>query len=225
MIKKIIHIIIFSCTLLLLYGAAEADKTSHVNILFVTFDTTRADRIGCYGHKGIKTPNIDRLAKEGCLFEKAFTPVPITFPSHASMLTGLYPPTHGIRNNATYALSEAIVTLPELLKKQGYKTAAFISAYVLDRRFGLDQGFDIYDDDLETDVEAKLSQKERRAETVTKAAIKWLERVGDESFFLWVHYFDPHDAWSPPPPYSKTTALSSKHTFCRMLVDCAQHTS
>jgi arylsulfatase A-like enzyme/Flp pilus assembly protein TadD len=206
MVEKKKKLVAFLLISLFMWGFPEAVNASRLNILLVTFDTTRADHIRCYGYKDIKTPNIDRLAKEGCLFEKAFTPVPITFPAHASMLTGLYPPTHGIRNNATYALSESVITLPELLKERGYKTAAFISAYVLDRRFGLDQGFDIYDDDLETGVEPKLSQKERRAETVTKAAIKWLERVGDESFFLWVHYFDPHDAWSPPPPYSEEYA-------------------
>jgi arylsulfatase A-like enzyme len=203
MIKKIKNIMILFVITFSLCGLSEAKRPPRLNLLFVTLDTTRADHIRCYGYKNIKTPNIDHLAKEGCLFEKAFTPVPITFPSHASMLTGLYPPTHGIRNNATYALSESVVTLPELLKERGYKTAAFVSAYVLDRRFGLDQGFDIYDDDLETHVEPKLQQKERRAETVTQAAIKWLDGVGEESFFLWVHYFDPHDAWSPPPPYSK----------------------
>jgi len=204
MIKEIKSVVVFLLIVLFVYGAARAEKAPRLNILLVTFDTTRADRIGCYGYNKIKTPNIDRLAKKGCLFEKAFTPVPITFPSHTSMLTGLYPPTHGIRNNATYALSAAIVTLPELLKKRGYTTAAFVSAYVLDRRFGLDQGFDVYDDDLETGVEPKLRQKERRAETVTMSAIKWLQGIGKESFFLWVHYFDPHDAWSPPPPFSET---------------------
>ncbi|MGA1841728.1 MAG: sulfatase-like hydrolase/transferase, partial [bacterium] len=206
MIEKKKKLVIFLFISLFILGLADAVSASRLNILLVTFDTTRADHIRCYGYKDIKTPNIDRLAKEGCLFEKAFTPVPITFPSHASMLTGLYPPAHGIRNNATYALSDSVITLPELLKERGYKTAAFVSAYVLDKRFGLDQGFDIYDDDLETGVEAKLSQKERRAETVTRAAIKWLERVGDENFFLWIHYFDPHDAWSPPPPYSNDYA-------------------
>ncbi|MBN2373579.1 tetratricopeptide repeat protein [bacterium] len=190
----------------LLCDIALSASVPKPNILFVTFDTTRADHIGCYGYKDIKTPNIDRLAKEGCLFEMAFTPVPLTFPSHASMFTGLYPPAHGIRNNATYELSDSIVTLPEMLKERGYKTAAFVSAYVLDRRFGLDQGFDVYDDDLVTNNEPMLSQKERRAETVTKAAIKWLEANGKDRFFLWVHYFDPHDAWSPPPPFSEKYA-------------------
>jgi arylsulfatase A-like enzyme/Tfp pilus assembly protein PilF len=202
MIKMMKHIILISLILLLLCGMAEGVKTSKFNILFISFDTIRADHIGCYGYKKIKTPNIDRLAKEGCLFEKAFSPVPLTFPAHASMLTGLYPTAHGSRNNGTYALSESIVTLPELLKEQGYKTAAFISAYIMDRRFGLDQGFDVYDDDLITNVEPKLSQKERRAETVTRAAIKWLEGIGNERFFLLVHYFDPHDAYQPPPPFS-----------------------
>ena len=202
--KSITCVFVFFLIFFFTFGSARADKAPRLNILLITLDTTRADHVGCYGYKDIKTPNIDALAKKGCLFEKAFTPVPITFPAHTSMLTGLYPPTHGIRNNATYALSDSIVTLPELLKKRDYTTAAFVSAYVLDRRFGLDQGFDVYDDDLETGVEPKLSQKERRAETVTGAAIKWLDGVGKKSFFLWVHYFDPHDAWSPPPPYSET---------------------
>lgn len=204
MIDRVKRVFIFSLISLLICSIAEAEKPPRLNILLVTFDTTRADHIACYGYKQVKTPNIDRLAKRGCLFEKAFTSVPITFPSHSSMLTGLYPPSHGIRNNATYALPDSVVTLPEMLKDRGYATAAFVSAYVLDRRFGLDQGFDTYDDDLETNVEPKLKQKERRAETVTRAAMEWLDRVGEKGFFLWVHYFDPHDAWAPPSPYDDT---------------------
>ncbi len=203
---KLKRIIIFCIIFIFVNCTAWADNDSKVNVLFITFDTTRADHIGCYGYKKIKTKNIDNLANEGCLFEKAFSPVPLTFPAHVTMFTGRYPITHGVKNNGTYALSDSANTLPEILKKQGYKTAAFISAYILDRRFGLDQGFDVYDDDLTTNIEPKLVQKERRADTVTNAAIKWLERGGKDKFFLWVHYFDPHDAYQPPPPFSKEYA-------------------
>ncbi len=190
-------------------AAEESAKAPPLNVLLVTFDTTRADHIGCYGYKKIKTPNIDRLAREGCLFEKAFTPVPITFPAHASMLTGLYPLAHGVRNNGwfgSHALSGSIVTLPELLKEQDYKTAAFVSAYVLDSRFGLDQGFDIYGDNNLSINDANFGHLQRRAEPVTQAAMKWLEGIGKEKFFLWVHYYDPHDPWAPPPPFSEEYA-------------------
>ena len=179
-----------------------AKEPSPVNFLLITIDTIRPDHMGCYGYDRIKTPHMDRLAEKGVLFENAFSPVPITLPSHASILTGTYPSFHGIRNNGTYALSDAAVTLAELLKDKGYATAAFVGAYVLDKRFGLDQGFDLYDDDLSSEEEQTFMYKERRAESVTHAVIQWLKGRNPEPFFLWVHYFDPHMQYNPPPPFS-----------------------
>jgi len=183
------------------FSIAKARKPSPFNILLITIDTIRADHLGCYGYQKIKTPHIDQLAKEGVLFEKAFSPIPITLPSHTSILTGTYPTFHGIRNNGTYAVSESAETLSELLKNKGYTTAAFVSSYVLDKRFGLDQGFDVYDDTLSQQGEQKLGDKERQAESVTQAAIRWLKEIKSAKFFLWVHYFDPHEHYQPPPPF------------------------
>ncbi|MGA1791035.1 MAG: tetratricopeptide repeat protein [bacterium] len=180
----------------------KAKTTPPVNFLLITIDTIRPDHIGCYGYDRIKTPHIDRLAEKGILFENAFSPVPITLPSHTSILTGTYPGFHGIRNNGTYAVSDAAVTLAELLKDEGYATAAFVGAYVLDKRFGLDQGFDVYDDDLSREEEQTFTYKERRAESVTNAVIQWLKERNPSRFFLWVHYFDPHMHYNPPPPFS-----------------------
>ena len=180
----------------------KAKAPGSVNFLLITIDTIRSDHIGCYGYQKIKTPHMDQLAQRGILFENAFTPVPITLPSHASILTGMYPTFHGIRNNGTYALSDADVTLAELLKSKGYVTAAFVSAYVLDKRFGLDQGFDVYNDDLSNSPEERFLYTERRAEATTKAVIQWFKETNPSKFFLWVHYFDPHLHYSPPEPFS-----------------------
>ena len=189
--------------------ALSKGKTSPpLNILIITVDTLRADHVGCYGYHPIKTPQMDALAGEGVLFEKAFTPVPTTLPAHTSLFTGTYPITHGIKNNGTFALTESAVTLAEQLQAAGYNTAAFISSFVLDSRFGLDQGFNVYDDDLITGVQTPaLLQKERRAETVTKAVIQWLNTIKkDKPFFLWVHYYDPHDKYDPPSPFADAYA-------------------
>ncbi|MGA1824734.1 MAG: sulfatase-like hydrolase/transferase [bacterium] len=199
------YIVLFFSIILLLFFIrlpAMATGSSPLNFLLITIDTIRPDHLGCYGYKKIKTPHIDRLAQEGVLFENAFSPVPLTLPSHASILTGTYPAFHGVRNNGTYALSDSAMTLPELLKNKGYATAAFISAYVMDKRFGLDHGFDEYNDDLSQDKEHNIEYRERRAEDTTQEAIKWLKKRGSEKFFLWVHYFDPHMHYNPPSPYA-----------------------
>ena len=189
---------------------SEKTRQSLPNIVVITVDTLRADRLGCYGYRRIKTPQMDTLASEGVLFEHAFTPTPITLPAHASIFTGDYPATLGLKSNGTFALTESALTLAEVLKKDGYSTAAFVSTYILDSRFGLDQGFDVYNDDLVTGVQSPaMIQKERRAETVTKAAVEWLNtRKSGAPFFLWVHYYDPHAAYDPPSPFKDAYAKS-----------------
>ena len=199
---------------------------TELNVLLITVDTLRPDHIGCYGHEGIRTPTIDALAGEGVLFENAVTSIPITLPSHASIMTGLYPPTHGIRFNGAIALSDSIVTLAEVLEDAGYVTGAIVGSYALDSEFGLNQGFQTYDDSypsgnvlkfkypklwpslsklLLSQVLARLlpidfifSEPQRRADKVTKDALDWLEGHGKERFFLWLHYFDPHTPYDPP---------------------------
>ena len=130
---------------------SKETKNPPLNVLIITVDTLRADHVGCYGYRPIKTPQIDALAGEGVLFEKAFTPVPTTLPAHVSLFTGTYPITHGIKNNGTFALTESAVTLAEQIQAAEYNTAAFIASFVLDSRFGLDQGFNVYDDDFSID--------------------------------------------------------------------------
>jgi arylsulfatase A-like enzyme len=190
------------------------------NVLLVTLDTCRYDAIGVYGDSAAaQTPNIDRLADESVLFERAYSPVPSTLPSHASILTGLTPLSHGIHDNGVYRLGADFTTLPEILKQEGYRTAAFVSAFVLDRRFGLDQGFDSYDDEMEDPLRAgeapKLDERmdpqvvwwltrfhepfQRRADRVGPRALEWLRDNQSEPFFLWLHFFDPHEPYTPPP--------------------------
>ncbi len=161
-------------------------------MILVTIDTLRADRVGCYGDTGASTPNLDRLAREGIVLENAVTPVPITLPSHATMLTGLYPARHGIPNNDVYAMSPQIATLAERFREAGYRTGAFLSAFVLHRQFGLARGFDAYDDSLVT---------ERAGTRTVGRALGWLESVGKRPFFVWIHLYEPHMPWTPPPPY------------------------
>jgi arylsulfatase A-like enzyme/Flp pilus assembly protein TadD len=184
-------------------------------VLLVTIDTCRADRIGCYGAPVPVTPVIDDLAGRGTVFEQATAPVPLTLPSHATVLTGLYPDRHGIRDNGAARLPDEAETLAELLARQGWRTAAFVSAYPLAREFGTDQGFAIYDDDLSEssagtapglaegagEVANRLFYDERIAGTTTASALAWLEEAagGDRPFLAWVHYFDPHATYRPPP--------------------------
>lgn len=172
------------------------------NVLIITMDTTRADHLGCYGHLGIQTPNIDALARSGVLFANAFTPSPSTLPGHSSIHTGLYPYHHGARANGTFVLSPESRSLAEILRDAGYATGAVISAYVLDSRFGLDQGFDTYDDDLSKGIKhGEHMFRERPAEFTNEKAFAWLDAHADSKFFLWVHYFDPHAPYLPPEPF------------------------
>jgi len=176
-----------------------------LNVLVITLDTTRADRLGCYGYDKVETPSLDSLATNGIRYGDAVTPVPITLPAHASIFTGLYPPNHGARNNGAFEVDAEQLTLAELLKGAGYDTAAFVSAFVLDARFGLSQGFDVYDD--EVDPAKSMSESypvhERQATSVTDGAVAWLRaRGGTGPFFMWVHYFDPHQPYRAPEPFA-----------------------
>jgi arylsulfatase A-like enzyme/lipopolysaccharide biosynthesis regulator YciM len=157
-------------------------------------DTTRADHIGYYGYKNVKTPNIDKLANKGMVFLNAITPVPITLPSHSTILTGKYPVSHGVRNNGRYILSENELTLAEILKKRKYDTYAVVASYVLHSKFGTNQGFDIYNDTLNS-KDMKINFKtEISAEDVFIRFKDWLESRNNSisPFFAWVHFYDPH---------------------------------
>ncbi len=180
-------------------------RASIRHVVLISIDTCRADRLGCYGYPRDTTPRIDALAGQGFLFRNALAHVPLTLPSHSSMLTGTIPPTHGVHDNLRFRLGSANVTLAEWLQERGYATAAVIGSYVLDRRFGLNQGFDHYDDDMgESAVEGHAA--ERRGSKISRLAIDWLEHHHDEPFFLFLHFFDPHRHYVPPEPFRSTFA-------------------
>jgi arylsulfatase A-like enzyme/Flp pilus assembly protein TadD len=181
-----------------------------MNVLVITLDTTRADRLGCYGRAQASTPHLDALARVSVRFANASSVAPTTLPAHASLFTGLYPPAHGVRLNGEFRLGPEQVTLAEHLKGRGYDTAAFVSAFVLDARYGLNQGFDHYDDRVEAQPGGGFPAGvvERRADRVTDAALAWIERRRIRPFLAWVHYFDPHAPYRPPAPFDARFADS-----------------
>ena len=170
------------------------------NLLVITFDTTRADHLSVYGG-GAQVPNLEKLAREGVAFEEAFSPAPITLPSHVSLFTGLYPTAHGVRNNGSMRLGDEARTLAEILRDEAFRTAAVIGSQILDSRYGLDQGFELYDDLLPPEEKVTTYFVERPAEAVAKRALEWLAERGPERWFLWIHFFDPHYEYQPPEPY------------------------
>jgi len=190
-----------SCSLL---GREKKD-----NVVLIIIDTIRADRLGCYGHSLPTSPNIDAFASEGTLFEQAVTCAPTTLPSVSAILTSTYPITSNVRYNGKFFLSDASVTLAEILKEKGYKTAAFVGGFPLDSRFKTDQGFEVYDDDFSGSadkwsrewIDHQVGDFERTAAEVNEGVFEWLGGVGDKPFFLVVHYFDPHWPYRPPAPY------------------------
>lgn len=171
------------------------------NVLLISIDTLRADRVSAYGFPRPTTPNIDAVAREGVLFENVHTPVPMTLPAHVSMLTGTLPPTHGLRDNLQNRLPEGSLTLAEMLKARGFVTGAIVSTFVLDRRFGVSQGFDSYDDRFIA-VHKIGDISERKGDEATRLAGDWLDGHKDRPFFLFVHLYDPHDPYEPPEPFA-----------------------
>lgn len=170
------------------------------NLLLVTIDTLRADHVGVYGAKQAQTPTLDAVAARGVRFEHAQSPVPLTGPSHATILTGLYPPVHGVRDNVVFSLDPRHRTLATLLKARGYRTAAFIGAYPVAAAFGFRQGFDTFSENFR-DSPVPGAGAQRRANEVVDDALGWLARPGDGPFFLWMHLYDPHAPYDPPEPY------------------------
>ena len=177
---------------------------SELNVIVITIDTLRSDRLSCYGAQRVKTPAIDKLAAEGVLFANAASTVPFTLPAHSSLMTGTYPPYHGVRENVGYFLDEDIPTLAEQLKAGGWNTSGFVSAFVLDSRWGIGRGFETYFDDFdlgEMDSPNLGSVQRDGRETLTEA-VRWLDERPEGKFFLWLHLFDPHDPYTPPEPFA-----------------------
>jgi arylsulfatase A-like enzyme/tetratricopeptide (TPR) repeat protein len=182
-------------------ATAPAPSAARPNVLFVTIDTLRADRLGAYGHAAAATPTLDALAARGVRFATAIAHVPLTGPSHASMLTGLTPIGHGVRDNGGYVVPAEVKTAAEEFSRAGYRTAAFVSGFPLDRRFGFNRGFATYDDHLPRGNDPRRTPYvERSADATTDAALRWLNAApaSPAPFFLWVHYYDPHAPYEPP---------------------------
>jgi arylsulfatase A-like enzyme/Tfp pilus assembly protein PilF len=180
----------------------SAGEISGLNVLLITIDTIRADRVGFYGYP-IETPGMDFLAEEGACFMNALCQAPLTLPSHASIMTGTNPTFHQIKNNGTYYLKERFTTLAEVLQENGYRTAAFIGAFPLHAKFGLDQGFELYDDEFNNPAYLEGYELQRTAEHVCASASGWLEIHAGRKFFAWVHLYDPHLPYTPPPPFDE----------------------
>jgi choline-sulfatase len=184
--------------------SGSAPHLRPLNLVVVTIDTLRPDHLHCYGYQKIETPNIDGIAQGGVLFEKAVTQTPLTPPSHASIFTGLNPPSHHVRNTGGFVLPSSTTTLATILQQQGWDTAAFISSAVLKKFFGFNQGFAVYDDQMPKPKGHEfIEDAERRAEDTVDHAIHWLEAQSGKPFFLWVHVYDPHAPYQPPSPYKE----------------------
>jgi arylsulfatase A-like enzyme/Tfp pilus assembly protein PilF len=174
-----------------------------LNLVVITLDTTRADRLGAYGYSSAGTPNFDALAEDGVLFDHASTSAPITLPAHSSLFTGRFPPQHGVRDNGGYFLNDKEQTLAETLKARGYATGGFIAAYVLDAKWGIAQGFDTYFDDFDLSKYKVFSMGaiQRPGNEVVDRALPWIDEHGAAPFFAWVHLYDAHAPYNPPEPF------------------------
>lgn len=183
------------------------------NVVVVTLDTTRADRFGFAGFDKAHTPNFDRFASDSTVFENTVTVAPLTLPSHTSIMTGTYPVFHGVHDNEGFVVDPTLTTLAEIMSDHGYQTAAFLGAFPLHAQFNLDQGFDLYDDDFDASDHrpgepAPFGFLERSSNAVNERFLTWLGKHGERPFFAWVHYFDPHQAYQPQPPFDRQFATS-----------------
>src|SRR6266576_5389245 len=184
-------------------SAPSARSPSRPNVILITIDTLRADHVGCYGAQNVKTPTLDGLAHDGVLFERAISQVPLTWPSHAVILTGTYPFQNGVQDFTGHPLAPQFRSVTQAFKQAGYATGAVVSSFVLDRSWGLARGFDFYDDEFS---EAAFQQNDlelvdRKAEQSVTRALHWLSQTHQRPFFLWLHLYDPHSPYDPPEPY------------------------
>ena len=204
--RVILICIVLAVVFSLWFFAARLGQDKIRNVILISIDTCRADYLSCYGYPSKTTPNIDTIAAEGILFENVISPNPTTLPAHSSMLTGTNPPYHGVHDNEGYQLGKFNTTLAEILKEAGFSTAAFISAFVMDSQFGIDQGFDTFNDRFEEEIVPMSGISERKGHETSRLAVKWLEENKDEKFFLFLHYYDPHLDYEPPEPFASQYA-------------------
>jgi len=194
---------VLACAVVLGCGPEAPPESPPPSILLVTFDTTRADHLGAYGRSEAGTETLDRLAAEGVVFDAVSSVSSVTLPSHTSILSGVYPSAHGVRDNAVFVLDDQALLVSEVLAERGWRTAAFVGGYVLDPRFGLDQGFERYTAPP-VSSRAESTHVDRRADVVVGDALRWLSELDpDERFFAWVHLYDPHAPFDPPSPWKE----------------------
>jgi choline-sulfatase len=220
-----VPIICALCLLTALILSCRTDETQKstapaprdANVLLITLDTTRADHLSCYSSSlpagerrsnGAKTPHLDALAARGVRFANATAQVPLTLPSHASIMTGAYPPVHGLRDMGGFVLAKSHPTIASIAQSAGFETAAFVGSRILSKHFGISNGFGTYDDDMHGETEEAMPgvYPERRASLVTDRALEWLKQNGTRKFFLWAHYYDPHAPYNPPEPFHRAYA-------------------
>jgi len=191
----------FSVAVASVFSVALLSQAPPTNVLLITIDTVRADRIGAYGYTKAATPVLDRLAREGVRFSDATTQAPLTGPAHAALLTGFYPARLGVRDNATTPVPDQVTTAAEVFKARGYRTGGFVGAFILTAPYGFAQGFDTFDADFPGFSDGLKLQVQRRGDAVVDAAVRWLDQ-GTQPFFGWVHLYDAHAPYDPPAPFA-----------------------
>jgi arylsulfatase A-like enzyme/Flp pilus assembly protein TadD len=185
------------------WAAAVPPRRAAPNVILITIDTLRADHLGCYGATDVKTPTLDALARDGVVFERAISQVPLTWPSHAAILTGTYPFQNGVQDFTGQPLDPRFRSVAQVFKQQGYATGAVVSAFVLDRSWGLSRGFDFYDDAFSAQafLHKDVGLVDRKAGESVTHAISWLQKPARRPFFFWLHLYDPHSPYDPPEPF------------------------
>ena len=178
-------------------------KNETFNLLLITIDSLRTDRIGAFGFEKARTPNIDRLAENGVMFRNCYAPAPLSFPSHCTVFTGREPIAHRVHNNGTDYLSESEETWAEVMKNHNYETYALVSSYLLHSKFGLKQGFDTFDDSLDYNQIINSSSTAVAANRIFVKFQSWFEQKPAQKFFAWVNFSDPQAPYEPPQEYAK----------------------
>ena len=189
-------------------GGGQVRLPRGTPIVLVSIDTLRSDHLPAYGYGGVQTPAIDRLRRDGVLFERAYSPVPLTLPAHASMLTGLLPAAHGIRDNLGYQLAAGVPYLPRLLREQGYATGGAVSAFVLRGATGLRDGFDFYEDRIVFQAGTDMGGLQRPGAETLSLARDWLRGASEGPCFFFLHLYEPHTPYTPPAPYASRHAAA-----------------